>query len=273
MFPPQFAPFLLTIFWHFIIPVTSMYVTVDDDVDLAQNEQSALLATAAGLHFKDLTKIVSNQDWNIQMDSVLNVELGGRSLIMYIIEEQREKNCPLWVVGEIVQSVVAGMKLNGGDWRQVDMVDFTCGEGDLQDDDVAWPNLQYFLKYYMKYTTDVMMYSPQSKVVIDLTGHGIEDTRAKILRPAMVANLNEALNETFKLWYGKQEDPLGDYNRMIHRGWEPYSPEFRKFMRNEWEEWSRSTSSTSTSTTSTSTSSSFRHLWGRHFWRRLIGAN
>jgi len=174
-----------------------------------------------------------------------------------------------------VQSVVAGMKFNGSDWDQMGigigwdqmgMVDFTCGEGDPQGDGVALPNLQFFLKYYMKYTTDLMMYSPQSKVVIDLTGHGIEDTRAKILRPAMVANLDVALNEDFKLWYGKfKEDPLWDYHRMIHRGWKPYSPEFREFMRNEWEEWSRSTS--------TSTSSSFRHFWGRHFWRRFIGVN
>jgi len=154
-------------------------------------------------------------------------------------------------------------------------VDIKCRVEDLEDGEIDIPSLQEFLKHYMRYTTDVMMYSPQSKVVIDLTGHGVEDTRAKILRPAMVANLSVALNQDFKLWYGKQEDPLRDYNRMIHRGWKPYSPEFHKFMRNEWEEWSTSTSTstTSTSTSTTSTSSSFRHLWGRHFWRRLIGAN
>jgi len=290
---PQFARILLTILWHFIVPVALRRSGENNELtaDLAQEEQSALLATAAdrhfkdltnqdrvqpdlalqeknallatpaGRHFKDLTKIVSDQDWSTQFDNLLKDKVPGLDIsFLSVFEKLNDEGCPVWVFGGAVRDVVAGMALNDVDvavlctadkiedivkqtnwkWERPVLSD-SFGIGDQQSPQYleGFP-LEFALKDYqsMEYATSVMGYSPHSKVVIDLTGHGIEDARAKILRPAMVANLDTASNENFKLWYDKQwKKPLFRYYKMINRGWKPHSPEFRKFMRNQWEEW------------------------------------
>uniref|UniRef100_A0A7S2JBB6 Poly A polymerase head domain-containing protein n=1 Tax=Zooxanthella nutricula TaxID=1333877 RepID=A0A7S2JBB6_9DINO len=175
----------------------------------------------------------------------------GGPKVDVVFQKFEKYDCPVWIAGGFVRDHFAGQP-----YHDVDIA-VMCDEQRLRTifEAIGEPNLglphfifdegrfegfpltQFTVKYMPEFSASMLFLSVAHGQVVDPMGCGIEDAKAKRLRPAIHENYQSAHNwcEWMKgSWRGLEEETIGDrerrYDKMRKRKWQPFNDKFEKFM-------------------------------------------